>query len=100
MAALQIRTWINGLVLLAFGVGISATIDGHHLPAGAAAALIVIAGLLTARTLIGSAIVSVDGRPIGAPSVARARWTAVIRQSDPDAPGRARPRAPGNAPLR
>jgi hypothetical protein len=100
MPATAMRTWITGIALLAFGIGVHTTIGGNHLSTGAAAALIVIAGLLVARTLAGSAVLIVGGRPIGAPAYARTRRPTVVRQSDPDAPGRARPRAPGSFPLR
>jgi hypothetical protein len=102
-AAIRLRAVIAGLALLACGTGIGAAMHGDAgvppLATGAAAALIVIAALLAARTLIGSSIPIVAARPIGAPFAARARRLAVPRLCDPDAPGRARPRAPG-FPLR
>ncbi len=100
VAATWIRTWITGFVLLAFGVGMHAATSGNHLSAGAAAALIVLTALLAARTIAGSALVNVNGRPVGAPFYARTRRISVVRLSDPDAPGRTRSRAPGGFPLR
>jgi hypothetical protein len=98
-ASIRVHMWINAIVLVAFGIGIHAAAD-TPVSAGAAAALIVIAALLAARTIAGSAILHVGARPVGAPSYARTGPTGVGRQCDPDAPGRARPRAPGIFPLR
>jgi len=100
LAAIQIRSWIVGLALLTLGASLNATAGGPaSMTTGAAAALLVIGALLASRTLAVRPQGGDNRQPLGAPQYARTRDTSVSRQCDPDAPGRARPRAPGNSPC-
>jgi Family of unknown function (DUF6412) len=99
MAAHRIRTWIYGLALVSLVIsGWSVSGSGVGGPASAstgAVALVLIAALIAVRTSAGLAIFRFGRAPRPAPAYARTRSNGVGRQIDPDAPGRARPRAPG-----
>jgi hypothetical protein len=93
MTATQIRMWIYGLALAAL-VAVGLSVSGSPYASTGAVALIVIAALLAVRAIAGSAVFRFGRKPQVAPAYAR-RPVAVSRQIAPDAPGRARPRAPG-----
>ncbi len=97
VARTRIQLWIYGLAALVLTAGLaspSTAVAG----AGAAAALLVVTTLL-ASNVAGAMIPRPEPVPIRVSRREHARRTVVLRQCDPDAAGRARPRAPGHFPL-
>jgi CHASE1-domain containing sensor protein len=94
-AVTWIRMWIYGLALVTLATSLHHAGGSTLLSAGAATALIAITALLLTHTVATAAMLRSGRAPIGVTLHARARNTGVLRQRDPDAPGRPRPRAPG-----
>jgi hypothetical protein len=94
MAANQIRTWIFGLAFAALVVG-GWTVGGSGYASTGAAALFMIAALIAVRAIAGVAIFRFGRAPQPAPAFVRSDGRRNSYVSDPDAPGRARPREPG-----
>jgi uncharacterized protein DUF6412 len=94
MTATRIRAWIFGLTFIALVVG-GWTVGGSAYATGGAVALVMLAALVAVRAFAGVAIFRFGRAARPVPAYARTRTNGVGRQIDPDAPGRARPRAPG-----
>lgn len=97
MAVTGIRAWIFGLALLSLTAGGWSAFGSGYVSLGAAAALTMVSLLLAIRMIAGPAIFRFGREPAVSPAYARTQ-RGVGRQVDPDAPGRARPRAPGHLP--
>jgi hypothetical protein len=98
MSATPSRLWASlfGLAVLWVAAAIGLGPTGATVGAAATAAL-VLAVLATARMGAGAAL-SVARVPVTVNLRDHARRTGVLRQRDPDAAGRPRPRAPGSRP--
>jgi hypothetical protein len=94
MAANQIRTWIFGLAFVALVVG-GWTLGGSAYASTGAVALVMIAALIAVRAIGGATIFRFGRAPQPVPVRVRADRQRSSYVSDPDAPGQARPRAPG-----
>ncbi|HEY1488278.1 MAG TPA: DUF6412 domain-containing protein [Micromonosporaceae bacterium] len=94
MTAGQIRTWIIGLALVTLTIGVW-SVSGSAYETTGVAALVLIGALIAVRTLMGAPTDRSGQNARPAPAYVRVRNNGVGRQVDPDAPGRARPRAPG-----
>jgi hypothetical protein len=94
MTAGQIRAWILGLALATLAIGVWGAGGSAYATTGVAA-LVLIGALIAIRTFLGSNNDRSGRAARPAPAYVRVRNNGVGRQIDPDAPGRARPRAPG-----
>jgi len=97
MSATVSRLWVSLFGLAVLWVAASIGLGPAGATAGAAATALVLAVLATARMGAGAAPSAVPV-PVTVNLRDHARRTGVLRQRDPDAAGRPRPRAPGRRP--
>lgn len=95
MSATASRLWASLFGLAVLWVAASIGLGPTGATAGAAATALVLAVLATAR-MGAAAALSVVRVPVTVNLRDHARRTGVLRQRDPDAAGRPRPRAPGS----
>ena len=97
MSATVNRLWASLFGLAVLWVAAAIGLGPTGATAGAAATAVILAVLATARMAAGASL-AVVRVPVTVNLRDHARRTGVLRQRDPDAAGRPRPRAPGRRP--